>query len=121
MLPGERPDGEERPVEEARVERDERNERAVREPVFEEPEVGEQLFPLELGRFVLMSLSNATNSGIEIWGAFSRSVWLQWCLMTSQESVMWNSRWRYLPIREASSSEWCSVSSLPKSSKSGRV
>ena len=45
MLPGERPDREECPVEEARVERDER---AVRELVVDELEVGAQQVPLEL-------------------------------------------------------------------------
>ena len=42
---GERPGGEARPVEEARVERDER---AVRELLLEDLEVGAQLVPLEL-------------------------------------------------------------------------
>ena len=46
MWPGERPGGEERPVEEARAERDERG---VCELVVEELEVGAQLVPLELG------------------------------------------------------------------------
>ena len=45
MWPGERPDREERPVEEARVERDERD---VCELVVEDLEVGAQLVPLEL-------------------------------------------------------------------------
>ena len=47
------PDGEERPVEEARVER---AERTVREPALEEPEVGARLVPSRSGRLVLMCL-----------------------------------------------------------------
>ena len=62
------------------------------------------------GRLVLMSLSNATNSGRETVFPFSRNVWLHWCLMTSSERVRRCSRWRYLPIWKTSRSERCSVS-----------
>ena len=56
---GERPDCEARLVDEAGVER---AERAVRELVLEELEVGAQHVSLELGAVVLTSLSNATDS-----------------------------------------------------------
>ena len=69
-----RPDREERPVEEAGVERDER---AIRKLVLEELEVERTWFPSSSGMLVLICLSNATNPAREIWGAFSRSVWLQ--------------------------------------------
>ena len=80
---GERPDGEEGPAEEARVDWDER---AVREQVVEELEVGANRFPSSSGRLVLMSLSNATNSARDLF-AFSRNVWLKLCLTTSSESA----------------------------------
>ena len=113
VWPGERPDREARPFEEARVEREEQ---AVCELVLEELMVGVQLVPLELGRLVLTSLSNATNSARETLFAFSRNARSRWCLMTSSESVRLCSRWRHLPIWQTSSSERCSVSQLSKTS-----
>ena len=113
VWPGKRPDDEERPVEEAQVEREEQ---AVCELVLEELMVDVQLVPLELGRLVLTSLSNATNSARETLFAFSRNARSRWCLMTSSESVRWCSRWRHLPIWQTSSSERCSVSQLSKTS-----
>ena len=55
-----------------------RDERAVREPVIEENEVGARLVPSSSGRLVLLRLSNATNSGRETLLAFSRNALSQW-------------------------------------------
>ena len=68
-----RPDREESPVEEARVDRDER---AVREQVFEDLKVGSNWFRSSSGRLVLMSSSNTTKSRRETLSVFSGNVWL---------------------------------------------
>ena len=56
----------------------EQAERAFRELVHDELEVGKRPVLLEAWEVVLTSLSNATNSARETLFAFSRNIWLRW-------------------------------------------